>query len=149
MDWMDGGEWGFVEQNKKSNISIPPFLSFPFPDIQARLQHAQASRQGAAHNARQGHEGYWNGTSPGEAFEHHLFGEGWEVGFSDAMFFFGARVEGKIPAWGNGEGGDKIGGLEGWVKKRLLESGQRGKYAWEWEQGFRNGVGCFEQSVGI
>ncbi|CAG8950285.1 hypothetical protein HYFRA_00006777 [Hymenoscyphus fraxineus] len=148
MDWMDGGEWGFVEQTKKSNILIPPFLTIPFSDIHALVSKAQAERQGACGQARGDHENYWNGTSPGEAFEHHLFGEGWEVGFEDAMAFFGARCQGRIPG-GTGCGGDRIGGVEGWVKKRVLESGQRGKYAWEWEQGFRNGVGCFERAVGI
>ncbi|KAG9228995.1 glycoside hydrolase superfamily [Amylocarpus encephaloides] len=150
MDWMDGGEWGFVEQTKRDNIFIPPFLFFPPQEIQARLQHAHQRRGLLSQQARGGHEGYWNQASPGQPFEHHLFSEGWEVGFSDAAVFFGARVEGKIGGGCGGcGGGDRIGCVEIWVKKRLLESGLRGKFTWEWEQGLRAGIQGFEQCVGI
>jgi hypothetical protein len=46
-------------------------------------------------------------------------------------------------------GADKIGCLEGWVRKRLEECGERGEFLWEWEQGFRAGVAAFEKCVGL
>ncbi len=149
MDWMDGGEWGFMEQCKKGNITPPSYLTLPAHEIQTRAQNAQSQRQHLAQTARESHEGYWNSTSPGKKFEHHLYSEGWDTGFSDAQKFFCMRTEGALGERVTGEGGDKIGCLEIWVKKRLLESGQRGDFVWEWEQGFRAGVGAFYQCVGI
>lgn len=149
MDWMDGGEWGFAEQTKKGHVTPPSFLTLPAQDVQSRLHNAQARRQELSQSARQAHEGYWNSTAPGKQFQHQLYSEGWNVGFSDAQRFFGMRSEGSVGERVRGEGGDKIGCLEIWVKKRLLESGQRGEFVWEWEQGFRAGIGGFNHCVGI
>ncbi|KAJ5047263.1 uncharacterized protein L3040_003100 [Drepanopeziza brunnea f. sp. 'multigermtubi'] len=150
MDWMDGGEWGFVEQSKKHNIVPPPSLTLPLQEVRNRLQHAGAQRQQMADSARHGHENYWNQTAPGKPFQHQLFSDGWDIGFSDAHMIFGMRCEGALgPRPAAGEGGDRIGCLEIWVKKRLLESGQRGEFVWEWEQGLRAGVGDFNQCVGM
>jgi hypothetical protein len=97
--------------------------------------------------ARRSHEEYWNRTCPGEEFEHELYSDGWNVGFFDAMKFFSMRADGALSDNVASEGGDKIGCLEIWVKKRLTESGKRGEFIWEWEQGFRRGVGAFYQCV--
>ncbi|KAH8662850.1 glycoside hydrolase superfamily [Tricladium varicosporioides] len=147
MDWMDGGEWGFVEQTKRGNIFVPPYLTLSSNDIRNRAQVAQQRRGEMAAAAQQAHEDYWNRTSPGQPFEHWLYGQGWDAGFSDSLAFFTARAEGRM---GNaGQGGDKIGCLEIWIKKRMLEADQRGAFKWEWEQGFRSGVKAFESVVGI
>lgn len=146
MSWMDGGGWGFVEQTKKGNISPPPWLLLSLDEVRSRAQDTQAQRAQLAQRARESHEAYWTKTSPGKKFEHHLYSEGWEVGFSDAQSFFTMRADGGLPG---SSGGDKIGCLEVWVKKRLLESGERGGFAWEWEQGMRAGVAAFNQAVGI
>lgn len=149
MDWMDGGEWGFVEQTRKGNIHIPGHLTLPVHDISGRASHAQNSRAELGAAAKGGHEGYWNQTSPGQYFEHWQYAEGWEIGFSDAMAFFTMRSQGGLGENVRGEGADKIGCLEIWAKKRFLESGRRGPLKWEWEQGFRAGVAAFEGAVGI
>ena len=39
--------------------------------------------------------------------------------------------------------------LDLWILKRLKESGQGGKFVWEWEQGFRQGVRDFYQCAGV
>lgn len=145
MQWMDGGEWGFVEQTKKRNIVPPQSLTLPAGDVQSRIQHAQSMRQELGSQARSNHEGYWNQTSPGKEFQHDLYSQGWDIGFSDAQSFFGMRSQGSSGV----DGGDKIGMLEVWTKKRLLESGQRGEFVWEWEQGFRAGLGAFYSTIGI
>jgi aryl-phospho-beta-D-glucosidase BglC (GH1 family) len=149
MDWMDGGDWGFAEQTKKSNIAPPPFLTLPTQEIQTRAQSASLQRPQLARDARARHEEYWNRTSPGQIFQHELYSEGWDVGFSDAQRFFTMRADGSPGDRSALEGGDKIGCLEIWVKKRLLESGQRGEFVWEWEQGIRAGIGAFYGCVGI
>lgn len=144
MSWMDGGEWGFVEQTKKGNVFPPQSLTLPASEIQSRMENAQNQRQELGRQAREAHEGYWNSTSPGQRFEHELYTQGWDVGFSDAQAFFGMRGQAGV-----GEGGDKVGMLDVWIKKRLLESGQRGEFVWEWEQGFRAGIQAFYDVAGI
>ena len=149
MDWMDGGEWGFAEQSKKWNIAPPQYLMLPAQEVRNRIGVAEGKRAELGQTARQNHDNYWNQTAPGKHFEHQLYSEGWNVGFSDALRFFGMRSEGALGAVAAAEGGDKIGCLEIWVKKRLLESGQRGESVWIWEQGFRAGIGGFNQCVGM
>ncbi len=148
MDWMDGGGWGFKEQVKKGNISPPFSLTLSTQEVKNRTQNAQTQRQEMADGARRSHEDYWNNTAPGKLFEHHFFSEGWDIGFSDAQKFFSMRANGALGEKA-GDGGDKIGCLEIWVKKRLLESGNRGEFIWEWEQGFRSGVMAFYKCAGV
>lgn len=53
---------------------------------------------------------------------------------------------------GNNSGGDKIGFLDLWVRKRIAESGNmksQAGFGWEWEQGFRKGLGDFYGVVGV
>jgi hypothetical protein len=145
MQWMDGGEWGFVEQSKKRNIFPPPSLTLSATEIQSKIESAQSKRQELGTQERNSHEEYWSRTSPGKSFEHGLYSQGWDTGFSDAQSFFGMRTKGCVAA----EGGDKIGMLEVWTKKRLWESGQRGEFMWEWEQGFRAGISAFYHVAGI
>lgn len=146
MDWMDGGEWGFKQMTRLGAITPPPGLTLA--DVAPRIQHAQAHREAQKQQAYQGHCGYWD--SQGGHYEHERFAEGWDVGFHDAMAFFGMRSQGGACGGGAAlEGGDKIGLLDLWVLKRLRESGVGGKSGWEWEQGFRQGVGGFCQLVGI
>lgn len=151
MDWMDGGEWGFAEQVKKNNIAPPPWLVVPKQEVLQRAEAAQQRRQELSSAGRQSHEDYWNRTSPGKQFQHNLYSEGWDVGFSDAAVFFTTKANGGLgdPGLVGADGGDKIGCLDVWAKKRMLESGQRGEFVWEWEQGFRAGVAAFYGSVGI
>lgn len=51
------------------------------------------------------------------------------------------------------DGADKIGVLDLWVLKRMREEKcadiKTCKFGWEWEQGFRKGVGDFYAAVGI
>jgi hypothetical protein len=72
-----------------------------------------------------------------------------DVGFSDGEKIFMMRAGGAVGDRVKNQGGDKIGCLEIWAKKRLLESGQRGNSVWQWEHGFRAGVRAFDQCVSI
>jgi hypothetical protein len=148
MDWMDGGEWGFVEQTKKGNIAPPPWSLIPKDEVNRRTDDAQAKREQLKEAALRSHVDYWNRTAPGKKFEHERYGQGWDVGFSDAVCFFEMRANGYLGSEATG-GGDRIGCLDIWVQKRLRESGQGGEFIWEWEQGFRAGVAALYGVVGI
>lgn len=150
MEWMDGGEWGFVQQVKQQNISAPPWLLLGFQDIESRSQQANGATKEKLAQSKGEHEGYWNKTSPKKKFHHELYEHGFATGWNDGKAFFGARMQGAMG--GLREGGDKIGVFESWVGKRLREAQSQvgfGEFAWEWEQGFRKGVKEFENVVGI
>lgn len=42
MDWMDGGDWGFVEQTKTGAVLAPIWLSFTKEEVQGRTQNADS-----------------------------------------------------------------------------------------------------------
>ena len=49
-------------------------------------------------------------------------------------------------------GGDRIGLLDLWVRKRMVETGQSKQqtvFGWEWEHGFRKGVADLEAAAGL
>ncbi|KAK5136408.1 hypothetical protein LTR08_003534 [Meristemomyces frigidus] len=140
MNWMPGGEWGFKQMTEAHAITAPQALTLT--DVGERVRHAQGQQQELRGNAVGAHVGYWDQNHPGQ-YEHWRFEQGWDVGFSDAAGFFGMRGQGGLP------GGDKIGMLDLWVLKRLRESGQAGRFVWEFEQGLRQGVGDFYRSVGV
>ncbi|KAK4554856.1 Glucan 1,3-beta-glucosidase 3 [Recurvomyces mirabilis] len=140
MDWMPGGEWGFKQMTEQGAI-VPP-QSLTVNDVQQRVQSAQAQQQQKKQETVGAHTNYWDSNHPGQ-YEHQRFEQGWELGFQDAMAFFEARSRSGQP------GADKIGMLDLWILKRLKESGQGGKFVWEWEQGFRQGVRDFYQGVGV
>lgn len=146
---MDGGEWGFKQQTKNHSITPPPSLTISHSDIRSRVQHAESERDSKFNQAFSNHCSYWDGQHPGN-YEHFRFDKGWHLGFSDAQAFFVGRADGSVKDGGSGVGGDKIGFLDLWVRKRIVDSGQaNGKFLWEWEQGFRQGVGAFYECVGV
>lgn len=141
MEWMEGGEWGFVEQVKKGNIVAPAYMGWSVEEVGEKLGSAEERKNGLKENMVQQHMEYWANASPGKKFQHELYEKGWKIGWSDACAFFGGR--------GDKGGADRIGCLEIWIKKRMIEFGERGEFLWEWEQGFRWGVKTFEDCVGI
>lgn len=142
-DWMDGGEWGFKQQCKTNAITAPACFSHSHDDIKTRIKSAREHEKDKMQQTFTTHCHYWDSHYPGQ-YEHHRFEQGWKLGFDDAEAFYGMRAEGHIA----GAGGDKIGLLDIWVKKRLVESGQSGKFVWEFEQGMRQGVRDFYAVVG-
>ena len=143
MQWMDGGEWGFVEMTKKGAVIPPKELTLSFGDVKEKIAKAQQMRPEKRAQTVGSHVGYWDQTASGGYFEHWRFEQGWDLGFSDALTFFGMRANGGVQ--GAQTGGDTIGALEIWIRKRLLESGQKGGFLWEWEHGFRQGVRDFSE----
>ncbi|TKA81583.1 hypothetical protein B0A49_00355 [Cryomyces minteri] len=144
MDWMDGGEWGFAQQTKNNAITPPASLALPHPDIQQRITAATEQRDARRAAALAAHTDYWDRQHPGE-YEHWRYEAGWGVGFDDAAAFLGMRASSAL----QGPGGDRIGMLDVWVRKRVVGSGQAGRWLWEFEQGVRKGVAEFYELAGV
>jgi aryl-phospho-beta-D-glucosidase BglC (GH1 family) len=148
MDWMDGGDWGCKQQVNNGAITAPPSFLFTPQNVRDKTSTAEGQKASLKNTAVTQHQKYWDQNAPGVTFEHFLFGQGWDVGFSDAETFFTARLTCLVPADGNG--GDIIGMLDLWVLKRMREAGQAGQqFGWEWEQGMRRGVTDFYGAVGL
>ncbi|KAF2860767.1 glycoside hydrolase family 5 protein [Piedraia hortae CBS 480.64] len=142
MDWMPGGEWGFKQMTEQQAIVPPPWLTISPQEVQqliAKAQGEQGQRKEACVN---GHIHWWDTNHPGQ-YEHWRYEQGWDVGYADAMAFFSLRSNMGL------QGGDKIGMFDLWVLKRLRDSGQGGKFVWEFETGLRQGVAAFYDSIGM
>jgi hypothetical protein len=143
MDWMGGGEWGFKQMTEQLAVIPPPALTLSIEEVQAKICNAQTQMDLRKGNAFGQHCQYWDSHFPGQ-YEHWRFELGYRVGYSDAMSFFGMRSSRHL------QGGDRIGMLELWVLKRLRESGAVGSpWLWEFEEGLRQGVAGFYESVGV
>ncbi|KAF2502586.1 glycoside hydrolase [Lophium mytilinum] len=146
MDWLPGGEWGFIAQTNSSAITPPPSLLMKDP--KSRVSNANAQRDKLMEACVTAHSDYWNRTAPGKPFEHWRFEKGWKTGWDDAVAFLGQN---SVMGY-SGEtapGGDKIGNLELWVLKRIRDSGMRGPFVWEFEQGLRKGISEFYRTCGL
>ncbi|KAI9817619.1 MAG: Glucan 1,3-beta-glucosidase 3 [Thelocarpon impressellum] len=143
MDWMPGGEWGFVSQTNGGAITAPPALPMRREAVRNALLGAQVERAQRAAIALRAHTDYWNKTTPNDALDHWRFERGWDVGWADATAFFGGRAESSKPL----DGADIIGFLDLWVRKRIQESGMGGNNVWEFEHGLRKGVSDFQAVV--
>ena len=42
MDWMDGGDWGFVEMTKSGAVKAPAYLGFSKEEVEGRTQNADS-----------------------------------------------------------------------------------------------------------
>jgi aryl-phospho-beta-D-glucosidase BglC (GH1 family) len=142
MDWMPGGEWGYQQMNEQRDLCIPPSLVLSTAEVRNRVNQAQAQKAQRKNKTVSAHSTYWDTNYPG-TYEHWRFEQGWDIGFNDALAFFDMRGQ------HGHEGGDKIGMLDLWCLKRLRESGQTGNFVWEFEQGLRQGIRDFCESVVI
>lgn len=143
MDWLPGGEWGFMEQTQKRNIAPHPIQNIPYSLIPGMIERANHRRDERMCNAVNQHVAYWDHLAPNMPAEHWRFENGWKVGYQDALVFFEGRGRQAIAS------GNKIGNVEVWVLKRIRESGFRGDFVWEFEQGIRRGIQDFYGIVGI
>ena len=142
MDWAPGGEWGFAAQTQNHSITPTAIQSIPQSLIPSLIEKAQQRREETMYKSVDSHCRYWDHLAPGQS-EHWRYENGWKIGYQDALLFFQGRgSEGVL-------GGNKIGNLEVWVLKRIRESGQRGKFVWEFEQGVRKGVQDFYSLIGV
>lgn len=118
-------------------------------DVSSAQKAAREHSTDLLHNAVANHIIYWDRTSPGKQFEHYRFEDGWKLGFADAEAFWMWRNCPGRPSMGK-NGADKIGALDMWVRKRMIDAGLMGvEFAWEFEQGLRHGIKTFEELVGL
>jgi aryl-phospho-beta-D-glucosidase BglC (GH1 family) len=141
MAWMPGGGWGFVAQTRKGSIRAPGYLALDFGEVDRRMGEAHKQRESLRQGNVSSHCNYWDNAAPGKRFEHWRFEAGWDDGWNDALAFFGLRKAMNLGKMG----GDRIGCLDGWIRKRMREVGQTGPLGWEYEHGFRNAVKSAEQ----
>lgn len=159
MEWMPGGDWGFVAQTEGGAVTAPASLGLGREEVDGRLAVAAERGEESSKRAVAAHADYWEMTAPGlfpKAEEvggadkaHPRYVAGYTLGYKDAGAFFAAR--GKSATLG-GDGGHRIGLLDLWVLKRMREeamSSEKDGKAWEWEQGFRKGVIDYEAAVEI
>ena len=139
MDWMPGGEWGFKAKTEDGSIVPPQYTKTTADDRLRMTEKARHEKDGRMHEAIQQHVSYWRGVDPNGHYEHEKYEYGWQVGYQDALGFFGGR----------GTQGDKIGMFEIWILKRIRESGYRGGFTWLFEQGLRKGAQDCYSAVGV
>lgn len=142
MDWMPGGEWGFRQMSEQHAIQRSSTSTLAPQDVRSRIDSARSQQPQRKQQTVSAHSHYWDTTAPGH-YEHWRFEQGWELGFFDAMGFFGMRSQQNLA------GSDKIGMLDLWCLKRFREGGQSGALVWEWEHGFRQGVRDFYECAGV
>lgn len=148
MEWMDGGEWGFVEQVNKGNITPPAYMRLSFTEIASKALQARKQKHARGSEARDSHEKYWDRVAPSKKMQHERYSAGWTLGFDDAHDFFTARSNGLLGPKQTFVA-DKLGCLDEWLQLRKYEFQQDGEHVWEWEHGFRAGVAAFNNCVGI
>jgi hypothetical protein len=147
MDWMDGGDWGFVEQTNNGATCPPSSILLLKSDVKTILDKVSQQQAQMENQSYSQHVNYWNQTAPTQTFDHDRFRQGWMLGWNDALVFFSARVNGALQ--GSNNGGDKIGMLDLWVRKRIIDSDVTGSFVWEFEAGLRKGVADFYLSAGV
>jgi hypothetical protein len=143
MDWYPGGEWGFAAQTMNGAIMPHPIQRLSSSQISTIAETARQCKEEYLQQAVSQHVSYWSNTAPNMGGEHWRFEEGWKLGYQDAMVFFEGRGNDGVA------GANKIGNLEIWVLKRIRESGFRGGFVWEFEQGLRKGIQDFYAIVGV
>ncbi|KAH8422716.1 Glucan 1,3-beta-glucosidase 3 [Aspergillus melleus] len=137
-----GVERDFEQQVKNGSIPAPAWLTVPRDQVSAKVEQANSQRPQLQNK-------FLSQTS-GSMSPHgrRRFSLGWDLGFNDALCFFAAMSRDVIP--GHRDGGDKIGALDLWVRKRVIEATCLGEdLDVEWENGFRTGVDDFYNAVAV
>ncbi|KAL8787553.1 MAG: hypothetical protein Q9195_007725 [Heterodermia aff. obscurata] len=144
-------EWDFEEMVKAGCVSAPFGFLVEGEGVMQRVVRARQREKGLKRVAVEGHQKFWDESVPEGKWDHWRFESGFTQGYADALGFYAFRLSG---AFGARIGGDRIGALEIWILKRLREWLQtargrvgNGELLWEWEHGFRAGVGTCERVV--
>ncbi|KAE8383633.1 glycoside hydrolase superfamily [Aspergillus bertholletiae] len=137
-----GDGWDFERQVSADAIQPPSWLAIPRAQAISKIAQAEAQRLQSQTAALSQHS-----DSP-DTREHRQYALGWDFGFNDGLNFFSALSRDVIA--GGWNGGDKIGAMELWIRKRLADTGKLNEdFAEQWESGFRKGVSDFYDLVGI
>ncbi|KAF9895376.1 Glucan 1,3-beta-glucosidase 3 [Aspergillus nanangensis] len=134
--------WSFEKQVHAGVISAPTWRTIPSVQILENVK--QAESQWAQIRDRSLSEV----STALDASAVQRFTKGWDLGYSDALSFLGAIARGVMP--GSSDGGDKIGAMELWVRKRIIDTQRLDtELGIEWETGLRQGIADFYNSTGI
>ena len=143
MEWMDGGEWGFVAMTKAGAIGAPELGWLAAVDVEDRAVEVRADKAAARADALARFRVQCQRECPKRSWAPALFTAGFAAGWEDALAFWDGRRRFCLVAAGSavGEaiGADKIGDLDAWILKRLRDVGPA-TGTWEWERGFRVAV---------
>ncbi|THC97017.1 hypothetical protein EYZ11_003521 [Aspergillus tanneri] len=139
---MYDADMDYERQVSTGAIPSPVWLTFPRLKVLAKLDQAESQRAELKNK-------FLSQTSASTSpHGRRRFCLGWDLGFSDALNFFAAMARDILP--GHRVGGDKIGAMELWIRKRVMEASCLGEdLDLEWENGFRTGVDDFYNTVGI
>ena len=76
MDWMPGGDWGFMEQVDAGAVTAPWSLRMSFQDVERKLKDSESKRSSSMMAAVAAHHRHWDHASRGGYFEHWRFADG-------------------------------------------------------------------------
>ncbi|KJK62426.1 hypothetical protein P875_00095431 [Aspergillus parasiticus SU-1] len=137
-----GDEWDFERQVSTDAIPSPSWLAIPRAQVISKIAQAETQRLRSRESALSQH------PDSSDTREYQQYALGWDFGFKDALNFFGALSRDVIT--GGWNGGEKIGAMELWIRKRFADTGKLDEdFAEEWENGFRKGVSDFYDLIGI
>lgn len=137
-----GDEWDFERQVSADAIPSPSWLAIPRAQVIIKIAQAESQRLRSRETALSQH------SDSSDTCEYQQYALGWDFGFKDALNFFGALSQDVIT--GGWNGGEKIGAMELWIRKRFADTGKLNEdFAEEWENGFRKGVSDFYDLVSI
>jgi hypothetical protein len=76
MDWIPGGDWGYMEQVENGNIIAPKNLSISTAEVVERGNTAERIRDDCMARAVGAHKSYWDEQVRDKRFEHWRFADG-------------------------------------------------------------------------
>ncbi|OOF97424.1 hypothetical protein ASPCADRAFT_206254 [Aspergillus carbonarius ITEM 5010] len=123
-------------------VQIPTCLTIPPAEVREKTKQATAEQSHFREKALS------QTTSSWSSHRRQSFAHGWNLGYNDALQFFGAAAQGVLPPR---DGADKISALEPWIqqRKRDIDPEQLGEDPSAWEDGLRRGIVDFYSFVGI
>ncbi|PYH37880.1 uncharacterized protein BO87DRAFT_351998 [Aspergillus neoniger CBS 115656] len=132
----------FRSDISNGKVQIPSQMTLPETEVREKTNQARAERSRFQEKALSQVSGSW-GSNKRQSFVH-----GWNLGYDDALRFFGASVQGILAPR---KGADKIYDTELWVqqRKRDIDPEQLEENSAAWEDGLRRGINDFYDFIGI
>ncbi|RAL00955.1 uncharacterized protein BO80DRAFT_493826 [Aspergillus ibericus CBS 121593] len=123
-------------------VQVPSCLTMPQAEVREKTQQAKANQSQFLEKALSQISSSWS------SHKRQSFAHGWDLGYNDALQFFGAAVQGVLPPR---DGADKISALELWIRqrKRDIDPEQLDEDPTAWEEGLRKGIDDLSDFVGI
>lgn len=130
-NWTDGRDWDFATQVMAGHCPPPQHFLVSFDDVGAKLDAFNSARKANSSNQSQD----------------SVQGRARQLGIADALAFYRMRSTGQLGRVKMGA--DRIGFLDFWMRKRILQTKVIASDIPAWQNSFREGVRYFEQNVGL